>query len=223
MLTLYGAFRSRATRPIWFLYEANIPFEHQPVIQAYRLRDPQAADAPLNTQTPAFLAINPQAQIPALQDGDLVLTESHAITLYLARKVGGPLAPATLAEEGLAWQWSLLGATGVEDIALTIGKTYMAGQQDSPEGQATISNALAALKRPFSRIEAHLAANGDWLMGGRFTVADLLLSECVRYAAPYPAAFQDYPHIKAWLARAHARPAFQRMMAARDAEVSHIA
>lgn len=219
MLTIYGAFKSRATRPIWYLYEVGAEFQHVPVIQGYRLADPMAADAPLNTQSASFLAINPQAQIPVLVDGDLVLTESHAITLYLARKLGGDLAPKSVEEEGLAMQWALLGATAIEDIALNIGGTYAKGAQDTPEGKAKIQDARDALKRPFDRIEGHLAKSGDWLMGGRFTVADLLLSECVRYAAPHPGVFDAWPALKGWLARCQARPAFQDMWAARNAEV----
>ena len=64
MATLYGAFRSRASRPIWLLYELDETFEHVPVIQAYRLKDAKAADAPFNTASPAFLKVNPIGQIP---------------------------------------------------------------------------------------------------------------------------------------------------------------
>ena len=45
MLTLYGVYRSRASRPLWLLHETGTPFTHVPVIQAYRLPDAKAADA----------------------------------------------------------------------------------------------------------------------------------------------------------------------------------
>jgi hypothetical protein len=48
-LKIYGVLRSRTTRPIWMAKELGVPFEHVPVIQYYRLPDPAAADAPLNT------------------------------------------------------------------------------------------------------------------------------------------------------------------------------
>ncbi len=219
MLTIYGALRSRATRPIWLLYETGTPFEHVPVIQSYRLPEPLAADAPLNTASPAFLAINPQGLVPALVDGDLLLTESLAITYYLARKLGGDLAPRDVAEEGEAVQWALLGATGVELPALEIMQTRMKGLADSSEGNALITARVAALARPFARIEAHLQGR-DWLMGGRFTVADIVLAECVRYAQAQPGIFDECPAIAAWLARCQARPAWQRMWAERNAEAA---
>ncbi|MEI2707305.1 MAG: glutathione S-transferase N-terminal domain-containing protein [Ilumatobacteraceae bacterium] len=80
MLTLYGVYRSRASRPLWLLAECGAPFTHVPVIQAYRLPDDRARAAALNTASEEFLAVNPMGQIPALTDGDLLLTESLAIT-----------------------------------------------------------------------------------------------------------------------------------------------
>lgn len=217
MLTIYGCFRSRATRPIWLLYETGTGFDHVPVIQSYRLADPGAADAPLHTASAAFLAVNPQGQIPAMRDGDLVLTESLGITLYLARKFGGDLGPRDLAEEALATQWALVGATAVETPALEILQVHGKGLAGTEEGARSIAAAQASLRRPFARIESHLADNG-WMMGGRFTVADIVLAECVRYATAEPGTLDPYLALKDWLARCHARPAFQRLWAARNAE-----
>jgi len=217
MITLYGVLRSRVTRPFWLLRELGQPFEHVPVIQAYRLPDPQAPEAPFNTASPDFLALNRASQIPVMTDGDLVLTESMAITLYLARKFGGPLAPQSLTEEGEAMQWGFAAITGVEGPALEILYTYAGKTQDTPEGQAKLTSASAALTRPLARIEAHLTAR-DWLMGERFTVADILLAECVRYVQPHAPALAPCPRIRDWIARCQARPAFQQMMVERNAE-----
>lgn len=217
MITLYGVLRSRVTRPFWLLRELGQPFEHVPVIQAYRLPDPQAADAPFNTASPDFLALNPASQIPVMKDGDLVLTESMAIALYLARKFGGPLAPQSLAEEGEAMQWGFAAITGVEGPALDILYTYAAKAQDTAEGAAKLAEKTAALARPLGRIEAHLTTR-DWLMGDRFTVADILMAECVRYVQPHAPAMAPYPRLRDWIARCQARPAFQQMMTERNAE-----
>ncbi len=218
MITLYGCLRSRASRPWWLLTEAGVSFSHEPVIQAYRLADPAAADAPFNTASPGFLAINPQGQIPALVDDGLVLTESLAMTLYLARRYGGDLGPRDLAEEGQILQWAFLAGTAVEGPALDILFTLTRGEPETETGQARITAATAALARPCARIESHLAGSGDWLVGGRFTVADIALSECLRYAQPHPPALAAFPALRGWLARCHARPAFQAMMQAREAE-----
>lgn len=217
MLTLYGVLRSRATRPFWLLREAGVAFDHVAVIQSYRLGDPQAEGAPFNTASPGFLAVNPQGQIPALVDGDLVLTESMAIALYLARRYGGALGPQTPEEDGEAMQWAFVAISAVEGPALDILYPYQFGQADTPEGAAKIATATQALQRPLARIEGHLDGR-DWLMGGRFTVADICLAECLRYAQPHAPALAPYPLTRDWLARCQARPAFAAMMAERNAE-----
>lgn len=217
MATLYGVFRSRASRPIWLLYELDEAFEHVPVIQAYRLKDAYAADAPFNTASPGFLKVNPIGQIPAYVEGDLVLTESLAITNHIARTRGGPLAPQTPAEAAHLDQWTLLAVTSIEGPALEIQTITGQGGDQTAEGQAAISICAAKLRRPLARLEAHLAAHSH-LLGDRFTVADLNLAECLRYAQGHPTLLGEFPAVKAWLERCQSRAAFQRMWAARMAE-----
>lgn len=217
MIRLYGVARSRATRPLWVLYETGVAFEQIPVVQAYRLADPLAADAPLNTASPEFLAVNAQGLVPALRDGDLVMTESLAISWYLARAYGGDLAPQTPQEEAMALQWAFVGGTAVEDAGLRITKAITADGYEAAMQQPAVQADIAALRRPFALIEAGLEGR-DWLLGARFTVADIMLAECVRYAQPAKDLLADYPRLSAWLARAQSRPAFARVMADRAAE-----
>lgn len=212
MITLYGVYRSRASRPLWVLFESGTPFTHVPVIQAYRLPDPKAPDAPLNTTSAEFLKINPQGQIPAMTDGDLTLTESLGIATYLARRYGGPLGPQTDADSALIDQWMLLAATAIETPALEI---LQAPQGAMGEGITAV--AAEKLRRPLARLNAHLRGR-DWLLGDRFTVADITVAECVRYAQGHPGLLAEFPEVNRWLTTAQARPAFQRMWAGRMAE-----
>jgi glutathione S-transferase len=106
-LKIYGVMRSRATRPIWMAKELGLAFELVPVIQAYCLPDPNASEAPLNTNSPSFRSVNPNGLVPSIDDDGFVLNESFAITLYLARKHGGPLAPKDAREDGLMTMWTL--------------------------------------------------------------------------------------------------------------------
>lgn len=217
MPTLYGVFRSRASRPIWLLYELGEAFDHVPVIQSYRLPQASAPDAPLNTASPAFLKVNPQGQIPAWVEGDLVLTESLSITNHIARTRGGQLGPQDAAEQALIDQWSLLAVTAIESPALEILNVQGAGGDNTPEGQATIAICAEKLRRPLKRLEAHLSAH-PYLIGDRFTVADLNLAECLRYAQGHPTLLSEVPAVKTWLEACQSRPAFQKMWAARMAE-----
>lgn len=221
MLTIYGCYRSRATRPLWLLAETGTPFTHVPVIQAYRLDRPKAPEAPLNTVSPEFLAVNPMGQIPAMVDGDLVLSESFAITMYLARRYGGDLGPRDDAEGARMEQWSLMAISAIEgpalDIRMVLDKMVTSGGLKTVEAEAFVAISAEKLRRPFAHLERALEGR-DWLLGGRFTVADLNVAECVRYGAAHPTLMEEFPVVKAWLARAHARPAFQAMWAAREAE-----
>ncbi len=217
MLTLYGVYRSRASRPLWLLHETGTTFTHVPVIQAYRLADPKAADAPLHTASPEFTAVNPQAQIPAMKDGDLVLTESLAITLYIARRHGGTLGPASDAETALMEQWALFAATSVEGPALEMFYPLASGAPLTPEQQATVNVSAEKLRRPFARLYGHLAAH-PFLMGDRFTAADIVVAECVRYAQGHAALMAEFPALKAWIETCQSRPGFKAMWAGRMAE-----
>ncbi len=216
MVTLYGVYRSRASRPVWLMGEIGMDFTHVPVIQGYRLPDPQAAGSPLNTTSPAYLAINPQGQIPCMTDGDVTLTESMAITLYLAMAYGGALGPRDAAETALMAQWALHAASAIEGPAIDILYARVDYGQTA-QADDIIAAAAARLQRPFARLEAHLAAH-PYLVGDRFTVADINTAECVRYAQGHAAAFADFPALTVWLNTLQARPAFAAMWAMRNAE-----
>ena len=208
MLTIYGVHRSRASRNIWLAHELGIPFTQVPVIQHYRLKEPIRADV-VHTKSPSFLKVNPNGHIPSIDDDGLVLHESLAINLYLAKKHGGPLAPATVAEDGEMGMWSLWAATEVEPHSLSI-------VQNGPSEAA-----LAALRGPFAVLDRALAKTGwqtGWLVGGRFTVADINVAEVVRYAQSASTLFDAAPKAKAWLAACQARPAFRKMWEAREKE-----
>jgi glutathione S-transferase len=215
MLTIYGVYRSRASRNLWLATELGIPFQLVPVIQRYRLSD-SAADGVLHTKSPEFLKANPNGHVPSMDDDGLVLHESLAINLYLAKKHGGPLAPADLAEEGLMTMWALWAATEVEPHSLTV-LNHRVNKPPSERDPKLAQAAVEALRAPFEVLDRQLAATGN-VVGGRFTVADINTAEVVRYAMPEPALFEAAPRVKAWLAACHARPAFKAMWAKREAE-----
>jgi Glutathione S-transferase len=208
MLTIYGVYRSRATRPLWLIEELRLPFRHEPVIQAYRLADPTAPDAPVNTRSPEFVAINPMGLIPVMDDGGLILHESLAITLYLAKKYGGEFGPKDLAEDAQMVQWALFAATGIETPALDIQKAIGDGQ--TAESKARIAASAGSLERPFDVLEGHLTAHSH-VVGDRFTAADIIVAEIVRYAQGHAPLFDARPALKAWLETCQARPAFKAM------------
>ncbi len=219
MLKIYGVYRSRATRTLWLAGELGLNFKLVPVIQARRVEDPLAANAPMNTLTPSFLAINPMGTIPCIEDDGMVLYESMAINLYLARKHGTAVAPADLAEDAQMMQWSFFAATEIETNALKISSTVSEGLANTDAGQAVIEVAARLLRRPFKVLEQHLSEN-EYLVGNRFSVADINVAEVVRYAQAHTPLFEANPVVKAWLDRCQSRAAFKAMWSARDSEAA---
>lgn len=216
MLTIYGVHRSRASRNIWLAHEMGLKFEQVKVIQSYRLPNPEAADAPIHTRSPAFLKINPNGHIPSIDDDRLILHESLAINLYLAKRYGGVLGPADVAEDGLMGMWAVWAVTEVEPQSIQI--LYHRVAKPPAEGDPAIAQAaIEALRAPVAVLDQALAKTG-FLVGNRFTVADVNVSEVVRYAMAAPELFDQAPAVQAWLQACHARPAFRQMMAERDAE-----
>jgi glutathione S-transferase len=216
MLTIYGVHRSRASRNIWLAHEMGLKFEQVKVIQSYRLPNPEAADAPIHTRSPAFLKINPNGHIPSIDDDGLILHESLAINLYLAKRYGGVLGPADVAEDGLMGMWAVWAVTEVEPQSIQI-LYHRVAKPPAERDPAIARAAIEALRAPVAVLDQALAKTG-FLVGNRFTVADVNVSEVVRYAMAAPELFDQAPAVQAWLQACHARPAFRQMMAERDAE-----
>ncbi|MBS7813428.1 glutathione S-transferase family protein [Roseococcus pinisoli] len=213
MLTIYGCYRSRASRNLWLANELGMEVRHVPVIQADRAKGP---DGPLHSRSPEFLKVNPNGHIPSMTDGDLTLHESLAINLYMAKKQGGPLAPKDLAEDAEMTMWSIWAMTEVEPHSLQILYNMVAKPPEQRDAELA-RRSIEALKAPFAVLDAALAKTGH-VVGGRFTVADLSLAEVVRYAMPAPELFEGAPRVKAWLQACHARQGYKDMVAARDKE-----
>lgn len=216
-LKIYGNLRSRTSRVLWLAKELGLAFERVPVIQAYRLTDPSAPDAPLNTSSPAFRAVNPNGLVPAIDDDGLILNESLAINLYLAKKHGGPLAPRDVREDGLMTMWTVWAMTECEPHSIKVLYHRVVKPEDERD-PAIADTAVAALKRPFGVLEAALREGDGFVVGGRFTVADINLAAVTGFAQSAPELFAEYPRVNAWLKACQARPAFQEIMAERNRE-----
>lgn len=194
MITLYGHPYSRAHRVMWMLKELELPFAHVPT-------DFRGGA----TRTLEHLAINPNGRVPALDDNGLVLFESLAINLYLARRYGGPLAPADIAEEALATQWSFWVATEVEKpLLLAAANRMLFAEGGRDPAQAEL--ACRKLDRPFKVLDAQLAQR-SYLLGDRFIVADLNVSAVMTLIPISGVPIDAYPAMAAWLDRCLERPA----------------
>ncbi len=202
-LRIIGIARSRTVRTLWMANELGLGYEHV-----------DTPTGPTGSRTRAHLAINPNGHIPVIDDDGLVLWESLAINLYLARKHGGPLAPANLNEEGEILQWTLWAECELErDATNTLYHSvmYPPEQRDS----RILAQALEAVKAPLRVLEAALAKGGGHLVGNRFTVADLNLVGLVFLLRGTPQALEPFSSIRAWYQTSLARPAAKAAWALR--------
>ena len=140
---------------------------------------------------------------------DLVLWESMAINLYLARRHDQGLWPKRVEDEGRAFQWSLWAMTELEEPVLTtlLHRVFFpAAQRDA--GKA--DDAALRAKKPLAVLDAALAGR-SYLLGATFTVADLNVASVLSWAPLAGIDLAAFANAQAWLTRCGSRPAFQRV------------
>jgi glutathione S-transferase len=197
MIKLYGVPMSRAARSLWMLEEVGVPYENVPTHFATG-----------DTHKPEYLALNPNGHIPTLQDGELVLWESLAINLYLARRYDKGLWPQSIADEGRAYQWSLWATTELEAPLLAyLLHTALLPKEERDPAKAT--EALAQLAKPLEVLEGALAGRSV-LVGEAFGVADLNVASVLSWARMVRLDLSKWPRVDAWLGRCLERPAAKR-------------
>jgi glutathione S-transferase len=199
-LKIYGTTRSRANRVIWMAEELGLAYETISV----DLTAPRDA---------AFLAVNPNGRLPAIDDDGFHLFESMAINLYLAKKHGGPLAPRDTREDAKMTQWSFWAVTELEKPGLD----YLMHTMFLPPEKRDASvppKALETLKKPVAVLDQALEPTGH-LVGGRFTAADVNVGNFVAYLASAREFLGQYPQVAKFVSEIVARPAFKKAMPAR--------
>ena len=206
-LSIHGIAASRALRPLWAATELGLNFKHVPT--------PYQGGA---TRTPEFLALNPNGHIPVVVDarpeGEVVVWESMACALYIARHHGAAdgvsIAPATPREDAEALRWSFWVMSECEADALSwlMHRVVMPPARRKPELADAAERRLAVplrvleqhLARQQERGEAHLAA-------ARFTVADLCVASVLNWARPARELMAAHPLTHDWIRRCIERPA----------------
>ncbi len=200
MLRINGSARSRALRTLWMAGELGIPYEHNDILP----RSPA-------TKTPEFLALNPNARLPVIEDDGFVLYESMAINFYLAKKHKSPLYPADPKHEALALQWSFwetdrLDRQLVNYVNATTGPEANHDKVVADAAWSEIVPALDALNTSLAKT--------DYLAGPAFSIADINVA-----GAMYRGLTLDlshWPRVQTWLARCWDRPAAKKARAMRE-------
>ncbi|MBL8470849.1 MAG: glutathione S-transferase [Rhodocyclaceae bacterium] len=151
---------------------------------------------------PPFIDLNPWGEVPVLQDGAVLLRDSQAILVYLARRYGGenwlPTDPADMAE---VMQWLSTAANEIQNgpsVARLIAKFGFALDK---------AVALQRAERIMGLMERHLAGR-EWLALGRPTIADCAVFPYLALAPEGGLALDAYPNICAWISRVRGLPNF---------------
>jgi len=171
-------------------FELGIPYEHDELVP----RSP-------GTKTPGFLALNPNARLPVIEDDGFVLYESMAINFYLAKKHNSPLYPADPKLEALALQWSFW-------------ETDRLDRQLANTNDPSIADAAWAEVEPAMNALNGALGKTRWLAGPEFSVADLNVA-----AALWRGLAMDlsrWPAVQEWLTRCWDRPAAKKARAMRE-------
>jgi glutathione S-transferase len=156
------------------------------------------------TRTPEFLAKNPNGRIPLLEiPGRGYLAESHAIIAYLAE--GSALVPSDPLERARMWQWMCFEQYSLEPNIGT-ARFWIAslGRSEAELGEKLVEkrrNGHAAL----AVLEQGLAGR-EFLVGERYSLADVALYAYTHVAPEGGFALEAYPSIRAWCARVAAEP-----------------
>jgi glutathione S-transferase len=205
MLTIHHLGHSQSERIVWLCEELDL---------AYTLRH-HARDPVTRLSPPGLKALHPLGAAPIIEDDGLMLAESAAIVEYLIVKHGGGrLKPGPERPDYAGFLYWFHFANGnLQPTVMRFMTTQRAGlPEDHPLAAATRER----LERVLSHVEANLAVS-PWLAGEAFTAADIMSVfsfTTMRLFQPFDLA--PYPHIRAWLQRAVARPAYRRALAKGD-------
>ncbi len=187
---------ARDMRVRWAFEEAGLPYD-------VRLVSFKAM------KEPAHLALQPFGQIPTYEDGDVALFESGAIILHIAEQHHGLLPDdASARARAIAWMFAATGTAEPPILELQIAVLLEADKPWAAERRPAIERRI---HDRLGQLSAYLG-DAEWL-DGAFTAGDLMMVHVLERLKP-SGLLQGYANLLAYIARAEARPAYQRAFAA---------
>ncbi len=156
-------------------------------------------------KTPEFLALNRFGQVPVIDDNGTVLADSNGILVYLASKYGnGQWLPSDPVEQAKVQRWLSVAAGQISSGPATARLITVFGAGYDAADAIKRSHALLQV------MEDELA-NSAFLAGDKATVADVAAYTYVAHAPEGNVSLDEYPNVRAWLARVEALPKFVGM------------
>ncbi|MNG81142.1 Glutathione S-transferase GstB [compost metagenome] len=198
MLRILGRASSINVRKVlWTCAEIDLAFERE---------DWGVGFAP--TDSPEFLALNPNAMVPVIQDGDFTLWESNTIIRYLATRYGdAALYPAEAQARARVDQWIDWQAS---DLNRSWSYPFMSLVRHSPAHQdrQALSAGCAEWSKYMQILERQLQATGAYVAGDTFTLADIAIGLSVNRWFETPLQHPSLPAVAAYYERLSQRPGY---------------
>lgn len=201
MLTVLGKPTSINVRKVlWTCHELAVPFEQEAYGVGYQPVD-----------TPEFLALNPNAMVPVLRDGEFTIWESNTICRYLANQYGASsgLYPAAPRERATVDQWMDWQATELNNAWRYAFMGLVRGSFGHQDPDA-IAASVAGWNRHMAMVDHQLQETGAYMAGDVLTLADIVIGLSANRWRMTPMARPDLPAVDAWLARLEQRPGYRQ-------------
>lgn len=199
MLRILGKTTSINVRKVlWTCVELDLPYEQEDWGAGFQA-----------TTDPRFLALNPNAQVPVIQDGDFTLWESNTIIRYLAAAYGGgDLYPAQARARARIDQWMDWQAT---DLNRSWSYAFLSLVRNLPSHRnaEAVAASCADWSRHMAILDAQLATTGAHVAGDSFSLADIPIGLSVNRWYETPLEHAALPHVSAYYERLSERPGFR--------------
>ena len=153
-----------------------------------------------------FLSLNPAGKVPVIEDGNVVLADSNAILVYLARKYAPDWLPKDPVEEAQVQRFLSMAANEIANGPAAARLVTVFGAPLDADRAKTIAAYV------FDILEKHLD-NREWLVGSKPTIADVAIYTYTAHAPEGNVSLEPYPNIRAFLKRVEALPGFAAMPA----------
>ncbi|HEX6297953.1 MAG TPA: glutathione S-transferase family protein [Burkholderiales bacterium] len=205
MLKLYGQYRSRAFRVTWLLKESDIPYEHVNVtinVEGASCKDP------------SYVALNPNARVPTIDDDGFVMWESAAINFYLAEKYKSPLWPLDMQGKGRAYQWAFFIANDVEPHMITVmqNRLMFAPEKRNP----ALADAADEKLQPRLKVLDDFLRKNAFFDVDRWGLADFMVASVCYSFTVMKYDLSKYPSFQKWLMASIERPKAKEARALRE-------
>jgi len=197
-VVLWGAGTMRTHRTLWLARELAIAYRHEPI-----------GSRTGETMTPEFLKLNPRHKIPVMTHGGLVLTESAAILNYMIEVFQAPVdfyVPVGAVERAKMFEWCFFTMSELDANALYTMRRHRSLKEIYGDAPKAVSAAEDYFHHQIDAMEDRIKSAGEFLMGNRISIVDILFMSCLDFARSYDIVLPEY--LVAYQARLGVRPAY---------------